>query len=322
MTLNEYLYPTPRINSASHTNGSQEAHPNGLRCPRGDRTCDTQNLGWYMKTLAELGILPAILPSPAPFPHNTRPSQTQQSLLEIFESLCLMTSPPQSHGGICDFALAFQDALRDIYESVAGLTLYDVSGKRGWALSKNRSPRQSIQNQGNGAQGGVSDEQLFKIAAQQRYVPADRSSSVAPFQDRESGTTNDDWNEADGDSDACYARILSLLDDPRDLRAAALVNKSFYRCYLRDKTRLLERTQRALVDGIAEVEGSPCSAMVSDGAATGPSHEKFKNGQLLVIEGKSLVEGDANKYPRDIRERMIGLSIKGAGLGQSSWSKR
>ncbi|KAJ3560150.1 hypothetical protein NPX13_g9405 [Xylaria arbuscula] len=239
-----------------------------------------------------------------------------------------MTSPPQSHGGICDFAPAFRNALRDIYESVAGLTLYDVSGKRGWALSKNRSPRQSTQDKGGIVpQGGAVNEQLFKFAAQQQYVPGDRHvfSALPILRDRKGrNTIHDDWrrgNKADSDhDDKCYFKILNLLDDPRDLRAAAMVNKSFYRCYLRNKTALLEGARGTLIDGIAEVEGTPCGTTAVPGGGSGAaavaagisSHEKFKDGELLVMEEKNLAEADTNKYPRDIRRRLAGLSLKGA----------
>ncbi|KAI1309675.1 hypothetical protein F5Y03DRAFT_348533, partial [Xylaria venustula] len=318
ITLNEFLPapPTDPISSAERSNANQSS---GRRCPRGDRTCDAQNLGWLMTILIGLGILSADLSLPT-FLHFREP-QTQ-SLLEIINSLCLVTSPPQCHGGICDFAPAFRAAIQDIYESVAGLTLYDVSGKRGWALSKNRSPRQSTHNQNNG--GGDAYEQLFKIAVPMRYAPGDSRSSYALRGNGGGGGHNNDKDE--DEDDFCFFTIMSLLDDPRDLQAAAMINKRFYRSYLRNKTRLQEGIRGAgwgTGKDIAEADGTPCRAGVSspDGelGGTAPSQEKFRHGQLLVVEGKRLVESDANKYPRHMRERLIGLRVReDEGGGQSS----
>ncbi|KAI0968812.1 hypothetical protein F4678DRAFT_441463 [Xylaria arbuscula] len=310
ITLNEYLPapPTDPISSAERSNANQSSEP---RCPQGDRTCDTQNLGWFITILAQRGILSADLSSSAFF-HLREPQN--QSLLEIIDSLCLVTSPPQCHGGICDFAPAFRAAIQDIYKSVAGLTLYDISGKRGWALSKDRSPRQSTQSQNNG--GGDMQEKLFKIAERTQYAPGDFRSSTALRGDGAGGHYDEDEDE-DRD-DVCFFTIMSLLDDPRDLHAAATINKRFYRSYLRNKTRLLEGTGKDIV----EADGTPSRARVSsldgESGGTAPSQEQLRHGQLSVVEGKRLVESDANKYPGHIRERLIGLRVGEDGRGGQS----
>lgn len=323
-TLNEYLCLTPTIDPMSSTDRSHAAPSSKLRCPRGDPACDAQNLGWYMKSLSELRMLSTISPAlpraPAPQP---------QSLQEIFDALCLMTSPPLCHGGICDFAPSFRAAIRDIYESVSGLTLFDVSGKHGWALSKLRSPRHSVQSQNNGAV----NEQLFKIA-EQRYEPRDHrhyhgSTSVLQEHGR---------NGSQDDSDVCYFKILSLLDDPQDLRAAAQVSKPFYRSYLRNEAQLLAGIRGPVAgkapatryrSDIAEVDGSPCRTRADSGVGVlgpgdaTPQQEKFKLGQLVVVEDKRLVETDANKYAGDIRERLLELRAQdGEGGGQSAHAMR
>ncbi|TRX98575.1 hypothetical protein FHL15_000649 [Xylaria flabelliformis] len=316
-TLNEYLFPTPRADSIFNSDRSQINPSSGLRCPKGDRTCDAQNLGWYMKSLTELGLLPTILSSPALL-QTPAPPQSQ-SLLEIISRLSRITGPPQIHGGICDFAPAFRAAIKDIYESVPGLTLFEVSGKSGWALSKNRSPRHSTQSQKNGAQFSGTREQLFKIAALQRDAPGDYyhyRSLLLPF-GSDSGSAND--------NDVCF-KIMNLLDDPRDLRAAALIDKRFYRSYLRNKSRLWENI-RGFGNGkapeayhhmeIAEVDGTPSTARISDddenyilrstmGAV--PPQEKFRHGQLLLIENKRLVAEDGNKYTSDMRKGLLGIT--------------
>jgi len=40
------------------------------------------------------------------------------------------------HGEICNYAPAFRSAIDDIYNSITGLTLKDVSGREGWSLSR------------------------------------------------------------------------------------------------------------------------------------------------------------------------------------------
>ncbi|KAI1734816.1 hypothetical protein F4680DRAFT_437065 [Xylaria scruposa] len=309
-TLNEYLSPTPRADSIFNSDRNHIDPSSGLRCPKGDRTCDTQNLGWYMKSFTEFGLLPAILSSPALL-HAPAPPQLQ-SLLEIISRLSRITGPPQIHGGICDFAPAFRAAIKDIYESVPGLTLFEVSGKSGWALSKNRSPRQS---QNNGAQFPGTREQLFKIAARQRHVPGDYYHYRSPLA---------------YDDDVCFFKIMSLLDDPRDLRTAALIDKRFYRSYLRNKVQLWEGI-RGSGNGkapaayhhmeIAEVDGTPSTARISvdDGEnyvlrstmSAVPPGEKFRHGQLLLVENKCLVETDGDKSTSDMREGLLGIRIMG-----------
>ncbi|KAI8632741.1 hypothetical protein F5Y19DRAFT_491373 [Xylariaceae sp. FL1651] len=317
-TLDEYLCPAPRVDPKSSTDRSHPSPTSRLRCPKGDRTCDAQNLGWYMKRLTELGMLPAILPSPA---LSHIPAPQNRSLLQLINSLCLITSPPQCHGGICDFAPTFRASIKDIYESVSGVTLFDVSGKRGWALSKNRSPRQSqSQSQSNGgAQGGV-HEQLFEIAARQRYAP---------------GYFRTEGSGADVDAvDYIHFKILSFLDKPQDLRAAALTNRQFYRSYQRNETRLRGGIRR----DSAAAQSDLRLRHVSNGSRPGPStadaecilypsasnrlgeeraamgsirpQEKFKHGQILLVEDKRLLEGDVNKYARDVRDELIGFTVR------------
>ncbi|KAI0412858.1 hypothetical protein F5X98DRAFT_391453 [Xylaria grammica] len=333
-TLGEYLDPTPRAGPASSADGGGANRTGAPRCPRGDRACDAQNLGWYMKALAEAGVLPAILPSRALFP--VRATAPTQSLREIAAALCQMTSPPHRHGGICDFAPAFRAAVADIYASVPGLTLHEVSGKRGWALSKNRSPRHSTQQQqhqnGNnnnslvsGLGVGVGGEPLFKIAAEQRYAPGDepphlhlhhhhyrdRTASLALEVGGGSGGGGD--GDGDDDNDVCFFKILSLLDNPRDLRAAALINRRFYRSYLRNKARLLRGDGGGGGGGDpVEVEGEGVGA--EPGAMADGAREKFRLGQLLVVENKQLVEAEGQKYPGHMREGLVGfLRAKGEG---------
>lgn len=49
-------------------------------------------------------------------------------------------APPHDghHGGVCDYASSFRSAINDVYNIMPGLTLYEVTGLHGWALSRHR----------------------------------------------------------------------------------------------------------------------------------------------------------------------------------------
>ncbi|KAI1181275.1 hypothetical protein F4777DRAFT_526684 [Nemania sp. FL0916] len=319
-TLKEYLPPDRRVDTAPHTTRQPVKLSIGLRCLREDEACDSNNLGWYMRTFASLGMLPDILQSTVLSP---TPAPQTRSLLQIINSLCSVTSPPDCHGGICDSTPEFRAAILDIYKSVSGLTLLEVSGKTGWALSRSRSPRHSIHGHQNN-NSVWTNEQLFKIA-QQRYAPGDlyrfRSRALLP----EGGV-----NDGHDNDDVCIFKILSLLDDPRDLRAAAMVNKRFYRNYLRlrlrHETQLREGIGRPVTRksasatalhqmNIAEMDGTSLdrgsSRIAPSRRGEFPPREKFKLGQLPIYENKRLSEDDGNKYPGDIREPLLGPRIRG-----------
>jgi hypothetical protein len=349
-TLNEYLWPAapPEVLIESPSN-SIERYPRSqsttrLRCPKGDRACDAQHLGWFMKRLAELDILPAVLPSAA----SPRAVPADRSLHEVMNALCTMPSPPQPHqhdnehsGGsssICDFVPTFRAAIRDIHASVQGLTLAEVSitGKRFWALSKrrNREPERDRERDAdpddvmiNNASPEEGHEPLFEIAARERCAPGDNSnmrddgdghsdddaataffrSSCGSADTTHATNATSEINNGDGD-DTVYFRILSLLSDPRDLRAAAQVNRSFYRSYKRHEAELLLNGVRRPSDHIGNIP---------DTAAVSP-REKFRYGEVLLVDGnrssdggidtdgnKFLASGQDDKFAADVREQFL-----------------
>lgn len=74
-------------------------------------------------------------------------SSKKKRTLADSESTNSMASPPPPHdgchddnyyGGICDYASAFRSAINDVYNSVPGITLYDVAGRHGWGLSRRK----------------------------------------------------------------------------------------------------------------------------------------------------------------------------------------
>ncbi|KAG6036488.1 hypothetical protein E4U41_005710 [Claviceps citrina] len=180
------------------------------RCPKGSHGCDAANLGWILLNFNEMHLLQQIL-QPSVMSHISKSEQPPRSLAHTVEILRMMPSPasPVHHGGVCDPSLSFRTAIADIYSSVTGLTLYDISGKsHGWALSKHQMAKPQTPE----ATG------LGRMAA-----------------------GYDNYTVASEFPDSVRLQILTEVDDPRDLRAAAQVNKGFFQTYKTHEVRLLRK---------------------------------------------------------------------------------
>jgi len=129
-----------------------------------------------------------------------------------------VSSAPQVHSGVCDYAPAFRSAINDIYNSVAGLTLYDVSGRNGWALSKHAGPTEDRND-------NVARD-LIELEAPLEYVKET---------ERALALSNEEISLI----------ILSHLDNMDDLNAAAMIDKSFYHAYKRNEASLLKNIMKA-----------------------------------------------------------------------------
>ncbi|KAJ6446983.1 arthropod defensin domain-containing protein [Purpureocillium lavendulum] len=184
------------------------------RCPKGNHGCDAVNLGWMMLVYNEMDLLPQIM-RPSVLGHLPQTETQPRSLAQMVDILRRMPSPasPIHQGGVCDPGPSFRTAIADIYNSVTGLTLHDVSGKsHGWALSKHR----------------MSDPQVLVTSGLGRMAAPDDSHTVtAEF------------------PDTVRLRILQALDDVDDLHAAALTNRGFYDTYQRHELSLIRRFLRA-----------------------------------------------------------------------------
>lgn len=129
---------------------------NTPRCPKGNHWCDATNLGWLMLVYNELHLLPAIL-HPSLSPSQTDSPTTARSLAQLVDALRGVTGPPNNNSNLnssnnpagggrgcgcgcgSDPAPALRIAASDVYNGVAGLTLFEVDGRRhGWALSRHR----------------------------------------------------------------------------------------------------------------------------------------------------------------------------------------
>ncbi|KAK8000132.1 hypothetical protein PG990_012732 [Apiospora arundinis] len=200
--LQEYLQ------GPGHSGGGKESQsltinkgmvsPSKPRCPKGNPCCDATNLGWLMIIFAQQQILPHIMQSPAVAHLPVPPTR---SLNQIFESLRSIVSPPQGHGGVCEYAPTFRSAVNDISNSVQGLTLFEVSGQHGWALSQHKV---------NLPQVTLTTKDVLSATA---------PPTTAEAQVREAATVE------------VAVRIMEHIDTWRDLCSVAMVSKAFYSAY-------------------------------------------------------------------------------------------
>lgn len=186
------------------------------RCPKGSHWCDASNLGWMMLVYNEMNLLPQLL-RPNALSHLMEPhQQAPRSLAQVVEALRRVPSPvsPIHQGGVCDPIPAFRAAINDIFNSVSGLTLYDVSCKsHGWALSKNKaSEPQELVTWG-----------LTRMAAYDR----NHHSVATEFPEN------------------VRLMILSYIDDLDDLHSAAMINRVFYGTYKTHELYLMRNILRS-----------------------------------------------------------------------------
>ncbi|KAH6674865.1 hypothetical protein B0J14DRAFT_23230 [Halenospora varia] len=227
------------------------------RCPRGSHQCDATNLGWLMLVYNELRILPGIMNKVG---FRNLPASPRRSLKEIVDSLRLMPSAPQVHPGVCDYAPAFRSAINDIYNSITGLTLRDITGRDGWALSKLAGPSED----------------------RQENTPGDMAELEAPYEGRRSR------REAAISNEDISFRILSYMDDLEHLTNAAMIDKSFYRAYKRNEASLLKNVVKAeRRRTLSQV--SPDISSFRNAFETNTMAPSRLNGAAVIEESKFLV---------------------------------
>ncbi|KAH6604415.1 hypothetical protein Trco_007861 [Trichoderma cornu-damae] len=228
-TIQEYIRPPARdLSSAAKQHislsdlDSQLASPivpamaitSTPRCPKGNHWCDASNLGWMMLVYNELGLLPTIV-RPGIMSHVPDVHPPSRSLAQMMETLRATPSPPAPlhPGSVCDPVPAFRAAVNDIYNSVAGLTLFDISGKsHGWALSKHQ----------------MSEPQMLLTAGLNRMAAHEKIHSVVTEFPEE-----------------IRLQILGEMEDLEDLQAAARISRAFYETYKRNELQLMRNILRA-----------------------------------------------------------------------------
>ncbi|KAI1047282.1 hypothetical protein LB505_008047 [Fusarium chuoi] len=182
------------------------------RCPKGSHWCDATNLGWLMLLYNEMNLLPHIM-APDVLSQLPRAQPQSKSLAQIVDALRRIPAPPTPvHRGVCDPGPMFRSAISDIYNSVLGLTLFDISGKsHGWGLSKHREREPQTQlNKG-----------LDRMAA-----PDPNYSVATEF------------------PEIVRLRILCQLDEIDDLHTAAMINRAYYETYKKHELYLMRNILR------------------------------------------------------------------------------
>lgn len=341
--IEEYFRPPPDAIAHRSSVGSLTL-TTVPRCPRGSHLCDATNLGWLMLVYNELRVLPNIMTNGG---FHDRPQSPKRSVKELVDCLRLMPSAPQVHNGVCDTTPAFRSAVNDIYNSVVGLTLHDVSGRIGWALSKDAA---------------TTNDRYDGIPTEPHEMPTTENAEFG------NGPPPMSSNET-----VCF-QILSNLDDIKDLNSAAMIDKGFYRVYKRNEAALLKNVVRAerkrtmsTMDGSGPLRPTisispalpaperPSSATILDQRldddlydVSTPSspisqedismsteeanrilwpddvfrevqaystegspverNEKYLIGEVSHIEDKTIVE-DANKHLRDEKDQALGLGL-------------
>lgn len=250
------------------------------RCPKGNHACDAANLGWLLLMLNELHLLGAVL-SPWALTQSQQ-FAPRRSLAQLLDALRSVPGPPsqhQGHAGVCDPAPAFRSAANDVYNSVAGLTLFEVDGRRhGWALSKEKADElQDVLNVPLGFLGiQIGEDELPKPLhdiADEGTTEKGRGDFVGPVgyvyegvQDYEVGLEVG-LQEEDGSNDVSIGKsheipalpftpdqqtclhILSFMDTSDDLYSVAMTSRTFYAAFKHNELALMRRlvrTQRRL----------------------------------------------------------------------------
>lgn len=244
--LQEYLRcPPPGVNKNESVVLMPSAKPH---CSKGSHACDALSLGWLMMAFNELEVLPQIMYTSS---LGQRPPLPRRSLEQLIGNLRCIGSPSVSHSGPCDFVSTFKAALNDISNSIRGLTLYDVSGQHGWALSK--------------------------------HEDAPRESTIKSVEQK----PNDGASER-GIADVALG-VLTQLDTLEDVYNTALANKTFFRAFKDNEVTILRglivksgQPERWTLDGAGNKEEARAElALLRDGNRIGQSR---RHSQVTVSE--------------------------------------
>lgn len=242
------------------------------RCPKGDHWCDATSLGWLLLVLNELQLVWTVVnPSVLPHAYSQQRQQPRSlaQLLDVLRSIPSPRHPAHSGSAVCDPAPAFRAAVNDVYNSISGLTLFDVDGKRhGWGLSKHKlNEPQSIQSVSLGklngfglngssirhesvapAQAPAEDTRGFLQVGTEALVPGNSSETdtrVGEEQEVEQGIVADNMQYqprpplAFTPDEALSLRIMRHAETFEDLHALALVSPASYAAFKNNELALM-----------------------------------------------------------------------------------
>lgn len=189
------------------------------RCPKGSHECDAANLGHFLLVLSELQLLPVIM-NPGALTQGLGSVLPQRSLAQLVRALQRVPGPanPVHRGGVCDPVPAFRGAVMDIFNSLEGLTLFEVTGRHGYGLSRRfEGTPQRVLGRSAGSAGHVGE-----------------------------GVEGGEGREVPGE---VALVILRGMETVGDLRAVALVSRGFYGVYKMHESTLLEELESRDRDG-------------------------------------------------------------------------
>ncbi|KAJ2893218.1 hypothetical protein MKZ38_008908 [Zalerion maritima] len=245
------------------------------RCPKGSHWCDATNLGWMLLVYNEMQMLntvmkPSILNQDAP--------RAPRSLSQMVNTLSKAGSAPLPvhTGAACDPAPAFRSAIHDIYNSVSGLTLYDISGSRhGWALSRHKADEPQV----------VLEQLLFDGDS-----PQSRKQLVGL------------WSM----SETLQLRIFKEMDILEDLHAAARINKAWYETFKANELALMRAILRA--DRRRVATPAPKLSFTTAASAAAISHDNKvlkAHADAMKIGGNFNRSGSGRPSEDDFEEESI-----------------
>ncbi|KAH0545361.1 hypothetical protein FGG08_000502 [Glutinoglossum americanum] len=134
-TMRQYL-PSPPLTSESNRQDGADWSANNkrwsvgtsleskLHCPKTNRQCDANNLGWLMLIFNELGILESVTD---PCLNLAQGSWFSGSLGGLVAKLCAVPGAAKVHDGDCDYAPAFRSKICEVFNSIKGLDLSEVN---------------------------------------------------------------------------------------------------------------------------------------------------------------------------------------------------
>lgn len=222
------------------------------------------------------------------------PQPPRRSLAQLLDTLrSFSPSPPNPGvhgsdaaspgGGVCDPATALRATINDIYNSLSGLTLFEVDGKRhGWALSKGKAVEPQSQLTVSLGVLEIADTQTRSSGgykARTMSAPAITDSFDEVMEEPDPVPQQQEEEVVDDDSrapsplfhtidiaiehphrhplaspphrpftfkpdEAVCLRILSFLDSPDDLYAAALTSRAFYAALKNNELALMRQVVR------------------------------------------------------------------------------
>ncbi|KAI9731846.1 MAG: hypothetical protein M1818_007711 [Claussenomyces sp. TS43310] len=183
------------------------------KCPKGSQQCDATNLGWLLLVFSEMGILPNVMSTMFGQPHTAPPRPSIQTLLDRLRRI---PSAPQTHNAVCDQVAAFVRSMNDIFNSISGVTFWDVCGKGGWALSRDHDTTTGFTND--------LGMEIFEMPVPVTSKPAAKGVALR--------------------NEGILLRIMSQLDNPEDRHAVALINKDVYNTYKKHELALKKASIR------------------------------------------------------------------------------